>query len=158
MDATAGLKADPGFVHLNVRSSYSLLEGALTVARIATIAKADHQPAIALTDDNLFGALEFSEKLSGGGVQPIVGVTLSVDFKDREQRSGRPVKEERAPAIVLLSRSAAGYSNLMALSSRAFLDGEGDAAPHVLVDLLETHSEGLIALTGGPEGDRKSVV
>ncbi len=152
MDATAGLKADPGFVHLNVRSSYSLLEGALTVARIATIAKADHQPAIALTDDNLFGALEFSEKLSGGGVQPIVGLTLSVDFKDREQRSGRPMKEERAPAIVLLSRSAAGYSNLMALSSRAFLDGEGDAAPHVLIDLLVAHSEGLIALTGGPEG------
>lgn len=150
--AIAGLRSDPGFVHLNVRSSFSLLEGALTIARIAALAKADHQPAIALTDNNLFGALEFSEKLSGGGVQPIVGLTLSLDFKDREQRSGRPMKEERRPAIVLLSRSAAGYQNLMALSSRAFLDGEGDSEPHIPVELLEPYREGLIALTGGPEG------
>src|SRR6185295_7196619 len=50
--------AEPGFVHLHVHSSYSLLEGALTIARLAELAKADHQPALALTDtDNMFGAL-----------------------------------------------------------------------------------------------------
>ena len=65
------------FVHLHVHSSYSLLEGALTIARLAELAKADHQPALALTDtDNMFGALEFSEKLSGSGIQPIVGCAL----------------------------------------------------------------------------------
>lgn len=152
MGEIVGLRNDPGFVHLNVRSSFSLLEGALTVARLAALAKADHQPAIALTDDNLFGALEFSEKLSAGGVQPIVGLTLALDFKDREQRSGRSLKEEKRPAVVLLGRSEAGYRNLMALSSRAFLDGEGDGSPHVGLDLLEARREGLIALTGGPEG------
>ncbi len=58
--------ADPGFVHLHVHSSYSLLEGALTIARLAELAKADRQPALALTDtDNMFGALEFAEKLAG---------------------------------------------------------------------------------------------
>ena len=42
------------FVHLHVHSSYSLLEGALTIARLAELAKADHQPALALTDtDNM---------------------------------------------------------------------------------------------------------
>jgi DNA polymerase-3 subunit alpha len=66
--------SDPGFVHLHVHSSYSLLEGALTIARLAELAKADRQPALALTDtDNMFGALEFSDKLAGSGIQPIVG-------------------------------------------------------------------------------------
>ncbi|RXF74826.1 DNA polymerase III subunit alpha [Hansschlegelia zhihuaiae] len=148
----SGLKSDPGFVHLNVRSSFSLLEGALTIARIAALAKADHAPAVALTDDNLFGALEFSEKLAGAGVQPIAGLTLAVDFQDREQRAGRQAKDERPPAIVLLARDELGYRNLMALSSRAFLDGEGEGPPHVGLELLERHRGGLVALTGGPEG------
>ncbi|GLK69509.1 DNA polymerase III subunit alpha [Hansschlegelia plantiphila] len=147
-----GLKADPGFVHLNVRSSFSLLEGALTIAKLASASKADGRPAIALTDDNLFGALEFSEKLSGSGVQPIVGLTLAIDFKDREQRTGRPARDPRRPSIVLLARSETGYRNLMALSSRAFLDGDPDGSPHATLAMLDGRCDGLIALTGGPEG------
>ena len=55
-----------GFVHLHVHSSYSLLEGALKIGDLAKLAAADRQPALALTDtNNLFGALEFSEKLAG---------------------------------------------------------------------------------------------
>ena len=62
------MAADPQFVHLHVHSSYSLLEGAMTIARLAELAKADRQPALALTDtDNMFGALEFSEKMAGSG-------------------------------------------------------------------------------------------
>ena len=58
--------SDAPFVHLHVHSSYSLLEGALTIGTLAELAKADRQPALALTDtDNMFGALEFSEKLAG---------------------------------------------------------------------------------------------
>ncbi|HPG04704.1 MAG TPA: PHP domain-containing protein, partial [Rhodoblastus sp.] len=74
---------DVGFVHLHVHSSYSLREGALTIAKLAKLAIADDQPALAVTDtNNLFGALEFSEKLAKEGVQPIVGVQLGVDFGD----------------------------------------------------------------------------
>ena len=77
--------ATPGFVHLHVHSSYSLLEGALTIARLAELAKKDRQPALALTDtDNMFGALEFSEKMAGAGIQPIIGCALG----DRLRRSG----------------------------------------------------------------------
>ena len=90
------------FVHLHVHSSYSLLEGALTIPRLAELAKADTQPALALTDtDNMFGALEFSEKLAEAGIQPIVGCALAVDFADQEQRNG-VVAAER-PRIVLLA-------------------------------------------------------
>src|ERR1700739_777767 len=78
-------RADPAFVHLQVHSSYSLLEGALPMARLAELAKADRQPALALTDtDNMFGALEFSEKMAGVGIQPIIGCALAVDFADQD--------------------------------------------------------------------------
>ena len=70
--------ANPGFVHLHVHSAYSLLRGAMKVQKLAELAKADHQPALALTDtDNLFGALEFSDKLAGYGIQPIAGLALA---------------------------------------------------------------------------------
>src|SRR6202011_1551376 len=75
----------PGFVHLHVHSSYSLLEGALPIARLAELAKTDRQPALALTDtDNMFGVLEFSDKLAGAGIQPIVGCALAIDFADQD--------------------------------------------------------------------------
>src|SRR5437870_13139382 len=99
----------PGFVHLHVHSSYSLLEGALTIARLAELAKADRQPALALTDtDNMFGALEFSDKMAGAGIQPIIGCALAVDFGDQESgphmgaRTGGGFPVER-PRIVLLA-------------------------------------------------------
>ena len=80
---------DPGFVHLHVHSSYSLLEGALTIARLAELAKKDRQPALALTDtDNMFGALEFSEKMASAGIQPIIGCALGIDFADQDNRGG----------------------------------------------------------------------
>ena len=60
---------DVGFVHLHVHSSYSLREGAMPVAKLAKLALADAMPALATTDsNNLFGALEFSEKLANEGV------------------------------------------------------------------------------------------
>ena len=88
----------PGFVHLHVHSSYSLLEGALTIARLCELAKADRQPALALTDtDNMFGALEFSDKMAAAGIQPIVGCTLAVDFADQDAlpRTGSPQQLEQ---------------------------------------------------------------
>src|SRR6202049_2196855 len=77
----------PGFVHLHVHSAYSLLEGALPIARLAALAKADRQPALALTDtNNMFGALEFSDKLAGAGIQPIIGCALSLDCGDQDSQ------------------------------------------------------------------------
>ena len=147
------MTADPGFVHLHVHSAYSLLEGALTISKLAEFAKADHQPALALTDtDNMFGALEFSEKLAGYGIQPIVGCALALDFGD-ETRDPRLAGRVRAlPRIVLLAAREAGYRSLMQLCSRAFLETPSNEKPHLKLAWLEGATDGLIALTGGPGG------
>src|SRR5438128_2834606 len=115
----------PGFVHLHVHSSYSLLEGAITIGRLAELAKADCQPALALTDtDNMFGALEFSDKMAGAGIQPIIGCALAVDFGDQDgnahlgARAGGGAPVER-PRVVLLAARDNGYRSLMRLNSRA---------------------------------------
>jgi DNA polymerase-3 subunit alpha len=143
--------AGPGFVHLHVHSSYSLLECALTIARLAELAKADRQPALALTDtDNMFGALEFSEKLAGSGIQPIVGCSLAVDFGDQEARVG--MQPPACSRIVLLAAREDGYRSLMRLNSRAFLETPPSEKPHIKLSWLEGETAGLIVLTGGPNG------
>jgi DNA polymerase III subunit alpha len=141
-----------GFVHLHVHSAYSLLKGAIKVQKLAELAKADRQPALALTDtDNMFGALEFSDKMAGYGIQPIIGCELAVDFGDQDA-SARNALPAGPARIVLLAARETGYRNLMRLNSRAFLDTPVQQLPHVSFDLLADHAEGLIALTGGPEG------
>ena len=143
-----------GFVHLHVHSSFSLREGALSIGKLAKLAVADGMPALAITDtNNLFGALEFSEKLAKEGVQPIIGIELAIDFGDGIEvapRGGDPGTGRTS--IVLLAKDAAGYRNLMHLASCAWLDPAPGDLPHVPLAKLEAHGEGLIALSGGPKG------
>ena len=62
------------FIHLKVRSAYSLTEGANKVDKVVALAKENAMPAVAVTDrNNLFGALEFSQYAAKAGIQPIVG-------------------------------------------------------------------------------------
>jgi DNA polymerase-3 subunit alpha len=144
-------RSELGFVHLHVHSSYSLLEGALPIARLAELAKKDRQPALALTDtDNMFGALEFSEKLAGYGIQPIVGCALAVDFADQEARPGAVA--DVWPRLVLLASREDGYRSLMRLCSRAYLETASQERPRIRLDWLDGESGGLIALTGGLHG------
>src|ERR1700675_3476332 len=111
----------PGFVHLHVHSAYSLLEGALPIARLAELAKADRQPAVALTDtNNMFGALEFSEKFGAVGIQPIISCTLSLDCGDQDYRAPG-LAPQSLPRLVILAATLAGYRNLLQLTSLAFL-------------------------------------
>jgi DNA polymerase-3 subunit alpha len=145
-----------GFVHLHLHSAYSLLEGALPIVRLAELAKADRQAAVALTDtNNMFGALEFSDKMAGAGIQPIIGCSLSVDCGDQDRQvraSGPGGAAQPLPRLVLLAATESGYRNLLHLNSRTFLDHPGIEPPHIRLDWLDGHTDGLIALTGGPDG------
>ena len=138
-----------GFVHLRVHSAFSLLEGAIKAEAIGPLAHAAGMPAVALTDRaNLFGALEFSVATKEAGVQPIVGCALPVTGIGE----GPPERWARTPTVVLLAQNEAGYLNLMALSSAAYLDIEPTAEPGVPWARVASHAEGLILLSGGPDG------
>ena len=142
-------------MHLRVHSAYSLLEGALTIQKLAALARADETPALALTDsNNLFGALEFSEAMAEVGVQPIIGVTLSLTFATESQTTLGA--EQRGPSIegriALLAKDANGYANLMRLSSDAYFAAAETGEVVTSIAELAARAEGLIALTGGPEG------
>src|SRR5438270_3515310 len=141
-----------GFVHLHVHSAYSLLKGSIKIAKLGELAKADRQPALALTDtDNMFGALEFSDKMAGYGVQPIIGCELAVDFGDQDPNARNGVGA--APSrIVLLAARERGYRSLMRLNSRAFLETPVHQAPHINFEWLQGEADDLIALSGGPDG------
>src|SRR5712671_423974 len=144
--------SNAGFVHLHVHSAYSLLKGSIKIQKLGELAKADRQPALALTDtDNMFGALEFSDKMAGYGIQPIIGCELAVDFGDLDPGARNALSAGPA-RIVLLAARERGYRSLMRLTSRAFLETPVHQAPHIKFEWLEGDAEDLIALTGGPDG------
>ncbi|MDC0033468.1 DNA polymerase III subunit alpha [Alphaproteobacteria bacterium] len=144
------------FVHLHVHSAYSLLEGAIKIPDLISLCEKEEMPAVAVTDTgNLFGALEFSLAARRKGIQPIIGCQITVARPtgigvSRGQRA--PGQRPELDDLVLLVSDRSGYQNLMKLASRSFLEAPGGERPQITFDDLAEHSEGLIALTGGPRG------
>jgi len=140
---------EDAFVHLRVRSAYSLLEGAIKADKIGSLAASAEMPAVALTDRaNLFGALEFSSYTKDAGVQPIIGCALPVTGIGE----GPPERWAKTPTIVLLVQNEAGYLNLSKLSSFAYLDECAEGEPSVPWSEVVAHAEGLLLMSGGPDG------
>ena len=139
----------PRFIHLRLHSAHSLLEGAIQIGALADACRKAKMPAVALTDTgNLFAAMEFSSYMAKAGVQPIIGCQIDL----AHAAPAHPGDKPPAPRpVVLLAQDEAGYGNLLALSSAAYLDS-GDALPHVPIATLAAHAEGLICLTGGSGG------
>jgi len=145
----------PGFIHLHVHSAFSLLEGAIQLETVLKLAKDDHQPAIGIADtNNLFGALEFSEKAVKKGIQPLIGVELAVDFAAAEERVNdrNHFAHTGKSSVVLMAANGAGFANISRLVSRAYLEGENGLAQAHLDWLDREALEGVICLSGGPEG------
>ena len=125
-----------GFVHLNVRSAFSIKDGAFLPEDLVERAAALGMPAVALTDrDGLYGAPRFAQACRRTGVRPLFGATLTVRTLAGDRR------------VVLLARDAAGYSNLCRLLSIAHLSGDrGD--PALTAGQVCERSEGIVALLG----------
>ncbi|WP_092308546.1 DNA polymerase III subunit alpha [Brevundimonas viscosa] len=138
-----------GFIHLRVRSAYSLLEGAIKAGKVPRLAADAGMPAVAVADRaNLFGALEFSQAAKDAGVQPIIACALPVTGV-----GGRPAERwAKCPTVVLIVQNEAGWLNLCALSSAAFLEAGPMDEPGVDWRRVVEHAEGLILLSGGPDG------
>lgn len=134
------------FIHLKVKSAYSLLDGAMTVKKIANIAKSRGLPALGILDSNLFGALEFSDTLANSGVQPIIGLLVNVCFVN-------PYDENQTinGQIAIYAQNEIGFQNLLKLSSISFLDDKA-SQNGIAFDEFEKNSDGLICLSGGWNG------
>ena len=138
------------FVHLRVHSAYSLSEGALRIKELIGLCQRHRMPAVAVTDtNNLFGALEFSLAAREAGVQPIIGAQLGLR---REFAPGGIGPAGQTDQLVLLAQSMTGYANLLSLLSRAYLDTEPGEVAQIDIDDLAGSNEGLILLSGGPDG------
>ena len=140
------------FVHLRVHTAYSLSEGAIKIDELAQLCRSEKMPAVAMTDrNNLFGALEFSQACKKSGVQPILGCELALR-KNSGEENRRQTRAEEPAYIALLVQNEAGWRNLMALSSVAYLETPSGETPQIDMALLADHAEGLLALSGGPHG------
>lgn len=138
-------------MHLKVHSSYTLLGSTAHVRDLVARAKQDGMTALALTDrNNLYGAVTFARECAAAGIQPLIGMTLTVQS---------PVNvgakwAQNSAEIVLLARNANGYRNLCRLSShlQAHPEREARLAAGLSWSLLADHSRDLIAIDGGLSG------
>ncbi|MGD2075541.1 MAG: PHP domain-containing protein, partial [Gammaproteobacteria bacterium] len=135
----------PGFIHLHLHTEYSLVD---SVARIKPLVKAVAEggmPAVAVTDQsNMFSMVKFYRAAMVAGVKPIIGVDMWL------RNAAQPTRPWR---LVLLCKDSTGYRNLTELVSRTYLEGQHQSIPMLDVGWLEGSSAGLIALSGGREGD-----
>ncbi len=136
---------NPRFIHLRLHSEYSLVDGVVRIKRLIKVLADQNVPAVALTDQsNLFAMVKFYRAAMSMGVKPIVGVDVWV----------RGEKENEAPSrLVLLCQNNAGYLNVTRLISRAYLEGQTNGLPMLEIAWLADMNEGIIALSGGREGD-----
>ena len=130
-------------VHLHVHSEYSLLDGAAKIGNLAQRAADLGMPALGLTDHGVMnGAVEHYKACRAAGIKPILG--LEAYFVDDRRLRGQVERNH----LTLLARSDQGFRNLVELTSTGFLEGFNRGKPAVDMELLERHSEGVIALSG----------
>ncbi|MGE0312703.1 MAG: DNA polymerase III subunit alpha [Lautropia sp.] len=136
----------PGFVHLRLRSEYSISDSIVRLDAAIAAALADAQPALALTDSaNLFGWVRFYKGARAKGVQPICGVDAWIT---------NPADRDRPHRLLLIAANAAGYRNLCELLSRGWLENEYRGRAEIDPGWFTPASvEGLIALSGAHTGE-----
>jgi hypothetical protein len=147
------------FTHLHVHTEFSMLDGAARLDEMVAKAVADGMPAIGMTDHgNMYGTLDFYKECNKQGIKPIIGTEA---YMAHDHRSERPTRRGRVDDsggdteggkklyyhLTLLAENQTGYKNLIQLSSLAIMEGYY-YKPRMDWELLQQHSDGLIATTG----------
>ena len=142
------------FVHLHVHTEYSMLDGAARLTDLFRETNALGMPALAITDHgNLFGAHDFATKAAAAGVKPIIGTEAYLAPGSRfDRRVGDNAKIDKYSHLTLWATNAAGYANLIKLSSLASLEGYY-YKPRMDRELLARYADGVIGTTGCPGGE-----
>ena len=125
------------FNHLKIHTQYSICEGAARIDDLQEYSKKNKIKSLGLCDtSNLCGALEFAEKISKSGTQPIIGT--QINFKIGETIGLLP----------LFALNEAGYKNVIELSSLSYLENDELSDPHVDFELLLSNSKGVAVFSG----------
>ncbi len=126
------------FTNFKIHSQYSICEGAIKIEQLAEYCKENKLRAIGLCDSyNLCGALEFSESISKVGTQPIIGTQINFKYSDTIGK------------IPIFAKTELGYSNLVKLSSKSFLESQESEVPHCSIEDLIKNNKDIIVLSGG---------
>ncbi len=144
---TSVIPREQQFTHLHLHTEYSLLDGANRIDRLVARVAELGMNAVAVTDHgNLFGAMSFYAQAKAAGVKPILGCEAYVAPGPRADRTYTGVMDG-GYHLVLLAETNQGWRNLLYLSSEAYLTGFY-FKPRMDREILESHSEGLIAISG----------
>jgi len=136
---------NPNFIHLRLHTEYSLSDGIVTLSALMEKARAFAMPAIAITDiSNLYATVKFYQEAFQAGIKPIIGVDVWVVNDKKANQSCR---------LTLLCQTNEGYKNLLKLVSKSYLEGQTTGKPLIEKAWLNSFSCGLIALSGGMEGE-----
>jgi DNA polymerase-3 subunit alpha len=125
------------FNHLKIHTQYSICEGAVKIDDLQDFSKTNKTKSLALCDtSNLCGALEFAEKISKVGTQPIIGTQINFKFGDT------------VGLLPLFSLNEKGYKRIIKLSSLSFLENDELSDPHVDFNNLLENNEGVAIFSG----------
>lgn len=140
------------FAHLHVHTEYSLLDGSNKIKEYVEKIKALGMTAGAITDHGvMYGVIDFYKAARDAGINPVLGCEVYVapgSRLDREMVHG----EDRYYHLVLLAENNTGYSNLMKIVSKGFVEGYY-YKPRVDMEVLEKYHEGIIALSACLAGE-----
>lgn len=135
----------PRFIHLRLHTEYSLSDGLITIPALLEKATLDYSPAIAISDlGNMYATVKFYKAALQAGIKPIIGVDVWITDSETSTEIFR---------LTLLCQNTEGYKNLVKLISRSFLEGQQSGSPLMQKSWLEENAQGLIALSGGQDGD-----
>ncbi len=136
---------NPTFVHLRLHSEFSMVDGMVRFKPLVKAVAAADMPAVALTDQsNLFGLVKFYNAAVSAGVKPIIGCDI---WLNNEDEPNQPFH------LLLLSKNQQGYRNLIEIISQSYTEGQHHGKAIVRRAWVAEKSAGLIALSGGRQGD-----
>ena len=139
------------FVHLHVHTEYSLLDGFSRLKKLINRCKELNMDAIAITDHGcMFGAIDFYKEAKKAGIKPIIGCEVYTAARSLNDKD--PNYDKSQGHLVLLAENMTGYSNLIKMVSKSYVEGFY-YKPRVDMEELRQHSEGIIALSACLAGD-----
>tara|TARA_B100000953_G_scaffold113609_1_gene93496 strand:- start:312 stop:3770 length:3459 start_codon:yes stop_codon:yes gene_type:complete len=132
-----------GFIHLNLHTEYSLVDGLIKINDLATMAANKNMPAVAVTEkNNVFSAVKFYRAMHNQGIKSLIGSQLNLVSDDKSRFSN----------IILLCQHIDGYKNLSKLITKSFMEGQHLGIPLIYFDWLKKYNDGLIAIDCAENG------